>query len=335
MVIEEQFTDVIEERRVVVDGVTSQVLTAGEGRPVVLLHGDGDNAAVWQWVIPALAREHHVFALSLPGHADTDRARIDYTREYMRDFVSATLDALGLERPVLVGNSLGGQLSLWLSLAEPERFPAVVLLDSSGLGWQVNPSLAIETLPFVGEYAAAVARSPFGGVGRQMSRVSELFWRYDRAPAGWLAEQARLAKLPGFLDAAIAARRAVLGPWGQRQVLLDQLHRLTMPVLVVWGANDLVVPVAHAHAAASQLPDGELAVIQDCGHMPHVERPDEFLRVVVPFLARHANDADDAQPPPAPQRRTPRRRAPQRASPLSHQPFKQSPRRGAEAWTSR
>ncbi len=294
MLIDDQFTEIIEERRVSVDGVTTQILTAGDGPPVVLVPGDGDNPAVWQWVIPTLAREHRVFALSLPGHADSDKPRIDYTREYMRDFVRATLDALELEHPVLFGNSIGGQTALWLALAEPERFPALILLDSSGLGWEVNPSLALESLPFAGEFAIAAARAPFGGAMRATSRVSQLFWRPDRAPATWLAEEARQAQVAGFLEASIAAKRAVVSAWGQRQVLLDQLHRLTMPVLVMWGANDRVLPVTHAQAAVRRLPHGELAVIPSCGHVGHVERPDAVLKAVLPFLARHARAAEGA-----------------------------------------
>ncbi len=299
MIIDQQFADVMEERDVVVDGVTTQVLAAGAGPPVVLLHGDGDNPSVWQWVIPTLARDHRVFALSLPGHADSDKPRIDYTREYMRDFVRETLNALGLEHPVLFGNSIGGQTCLWLALAEPERFPAVILLDSSGLGWEVNPILALESLPFAGEFAIAAARSPFGGAMRAASRVTQLFWRPDRAAATWLAEAARQAQVPAFLEASIAAKRAVISAWGQRQVLLDQLHRLTMPVLVVWGANDRVLPVTQAQAAVRRLAHGQLVVIPDCGHVGHVERPEEVLEVVLPFLSRHARATEGADEAPA------------------------------------
>lgn len=301
MVIEEQFADVLEKRPVAVDGVTTQVLVAGDGPPVVLLHGDGDSPAVWQWTLPALARRHRVFALSLPGHADTDKPRVDYTQKYMRDFTRRVLDNLELDRPVLVGNSIGGQLALWLALAEPDRYPALVLLDSSGLGWAVNPVLALESLPFAGEFAIAAARSPFGGGMRAMSRVSQLFWRPDRAPASWLAEEARLVQVSGFLEASIAAKRAIVGPWGQRQVLLDQLQHLRMPVLVVWGVNDRVIPVTQAYAAVRHLPDAELVVIPDCGHVGHVERPDEFLGAVLPFLDRRvAGAAAPDQPAGAP-----------------------------------
>jgi pimeloyl-ACP methyl ester carboxylesterase len=289
VIIEEEFRGVIEQRQVAVDGVMAEVLTAGEGAPLVLLHGDGDSPSVWQWVFPALAREHQVFAPSLPGHADTDKPRLDYSREYMTQFTNRFLDALGLDRCALVGHSIGGLVAIRLALADPGRFPALVLLDSTGLGWEVNPILAIEALPVVGEFAIAAARSPFGDTLRAISRLSQLFWRPDRAPAGWLAEQRRLATLSGFLDASIAAKRAVLGPWGQREVLLDQLHRLTMPTLVMWGANDAVVPVVHARRAMRRLPHAELAVISECGHMAHVERPEEFLRALVPFLARHRN----------------------------------------------
>jgi pimeloyl-ACP methyl ester carboxylesterase len=289
VIIEQRFAAVIRERQVGVDGVIGQVLTAGEGAPLVLLHGDGDSPAVWQWVLPALARAHRVFAPSLPGHADTDKPRRDYSREYMTRFMRGFLDALGLDRCVLVGHSIGGLVALRLALADPDRFPALVLLDSAGLGPEVSPLLALESLPWAGEFAVATARSPFGGSLRALSRLSQLFWRYDRAPASWLAEQRRLALLPGFLDASIAAKRAVLGPVGQREVLLDQLHRLPMPTLVVWGANDGVVPVVHAHSAVHRLPHAELAVIPQCGHTAHVERPEEFLGALVPFLSRHRN----------------------------------------------
>jgi pimeloyl-ACP methyl ester carboxylesterase len=303
VIIEERFAAVVHQRQVGVDGVTAQLLTAGEGVPLVLLHGDGDSPAVWQWVLPALAREHQVFAPSLPGHADTDKPRVDYSREYMTQFIRRCLDALALDRCVLVGHSIGGLVALRLALADPDRFPALVLLDSTGLGPEVNPLLALESLPVVGEFAIATARSPFGDTLRALSRVSQLFWRPDRAPAGWLAEQRRLALLPGFLDASIAAKRAVLGPWGQREVLLDQLHNLRMPTLVMWGANDAIVPVVHAQRAVRRLPDAELAVVSQCGHMAHVERPEEFLGALVPFLTRHRHHLRVDVPTPT-QRRT-------------------------------
>ncbi len=302
MIIEEQFTELIEERQLAVDGVMAQVLTAGEGTPLVLLHGDGDSPAVWQWVLPAVAREYRVFAPSLPGHADTDKPRLKYSREYMTQFIRRFLDALALDPCILVGHSIGGLVALRLALDDPDRFPALVLLDSTGLGREVSPLLALESLPWAGEFAIAAARSPFGGSLRAMSRLSQLFWRPDRAPAGWLAEQRRLALLPGFLDASIAAKRAMLGPWGQREVLLDELHRLPMPTLVVWGANDAVVPAVHAQRAVHRLPHAELAVIPQCGHMAHVERPEKFLRALLPFLARHGNHHQLDMPNPTQQR---------------------------------
>ncbi len=290
MILDSEFTDLIEVEQIVVDGVATEVLVAGEGPPLVLVHGDGDNASVWQWVMPGLARDHRVYALCLPGHSDVDKAAIKVTREYLRDFVGATIDALELERPAIIGNSIGGQVTLWLALAAPERFSAIILLDSSGLGRVCNPSLAIESAPMIGEMAIAAARSPGGGAMRAGIRAAQLLWRPHGAPKSWYKEQRRMALMPGFLEASVAAKRAVVGPVGQREVLLDRLAQITTPTLVVWGAGDKVLPVTHARKAVERLPNAELAVLHGCGHVAQVECPEALLDVVLPFLGRHRVD---------------------------------------------
>jgi pimeloyl-ACP methyl ester carboxylesterase len=98
------------------------------------------------------------------------------------------------------------------------------------------------------------------------------------------AEQYRLARRPGFLDAALAALRDQVGSTGQRRMLLDRLRGLRVPVLLVWGDQDRVVPVAQARRAAARLPDAEVVVLSGCGHLPHVEDPAAFDRALVAFL---------------------------------------------------
>ena len=96
-------------------------------------------------------------------------------------------------------------------------------------------------------------------------------------PREWLAEQCRLALSPGYLEAHMTVLRALVSPLGQREVLVDRLPSLKIPTLVVWGARDRVFPESHARVAAARLPEGSLAIISECGHMPHVECPDRFL----------------------------------------------------------
>jgi 2-hydroxy-6-oxonona-2,4-dienedioate hydrolase len=131
-------------------------------------------------------------------------------------------------------------------------------------------------------------RTPIGAYQRAWGRAALLFARPGSVPRGWLAEQRRLALSPGYLEAHLATLRAQVSPGGQREVLVDQLSLLKMPTLVVWGASDRVFPESQARDAAARLHEGSLAVIPDCGHMPHVECPDLFVAALNEFFGRRA-----------------------------------------------
>ncbi len=109
----------IEERKIEVDGLPTRYLRAGEGPPLLLLHALGESALDWRWVLPDLARRHSVYAPDLPGFGDSFKLAADYSPAFFEGFVAAFLDALGVERAVVVGNSLGGLIALRLALSEP------------------------------------------------------------------------------------------------------------------------------------------------------------------------------------------------------------------------
>ena len=156
----------------------------------------------------------------------------------------------------------------------------------AGLGRTVTYALRAPTLPGYGEVAIAWTKTPPGAAGRAWMRANLLFAHPHLVPAGWLAEQRSLARRPGFLETALAALRAQISPGGQREVLLEDLTSLTMPTLVVWGARDRVFPRRQAENAADRLEEGSLVFIPDCGHLPHVERPDRFVEVLGRFLEK-------------------------------------------------
>jgi 4,5:9,10-diseco-3-hydroxy-5,9,17-trioxoandrosta-1(10),2-diene-4-oate hydrolase len=161
---------------------------------------------------------------------------------------------------------------------------ALCLVDSAGLGRTVTYALRAPTLPGYGEVSIAWTKTPPGAAGRAWMRANLLFAHPHLVPAEWLAEQRRLARRPGFLEAALSALRAQISPGGQREVLLEDLPSLTMPTLVVWGARDRVFPRRQAQSAVDRLKEGSLAVLPDCGHLPQVERPDRFAAVLGRFL---------------------------------------------------
>jgi pimeloyl-ACP methyl ester carboxylesterase len=280
----------VEQHNIEVAGLPTRYLTAGTGPPLVLLHGAGDNALDWRWVLPALARTHHVYAPDLPGSPESARPAADYSPAFFERFVAGFLDALGIERAVMVGNSLGGLVALRLALSEPARIGTLVLVDAAGLGRTVNPVFTSVNVPGLAEAATPLWRTPAGAYQRAWGRAALLFARLGSIPREWLAEQCRLARSPGYLEAHVTALRGQVYPGGQREVLVDQLPSLRIRTLVVWGERDRVFPESQARDATSRLREGSLALIPDCGHMPHVECPDLFLTAFDEFLggrARH------------------------------------------------
>jgi pimeloyl-ACP methyl ester carboxylesterase len=280
MPVEEQWTEV--------EGKTTRYLVTGEGPPLLLLHALGESALDWQWVLPTLSPNYRVYAPDLPGFGGSAKPASDYSPAFFERFVAAFLDAVGIERAAVVGNSLGGLVALRLALSEPVRVGALALIDSAGLGREVTFALRSLTIPGYGEVVTAWSATPPGSLQRAWAGAALLFARPERAPAEWIEEQRRSARTPGFLWATLAALRALVDPGGQREVLLDDLPRLKIPVLVLWGTADKVFPVRQARDAVSRLEKGQLELVQGCGHLPHIEQPERFVAILSRFLAYRA-----------------------------------------------
>src|SRR5919112_6680010 len=128
-------------------------------------------------------------------------------------------------------------------------------------------------------------RTLVGAYQRAWERTALLFARPPGSvPREWLAEQCRLALSPGYLEAHLTVLRTLVSPLGQRQVLVERLSSLEVPTLLVWGARDRVFPKSQAREGVARLRQESLAVIPDCGHMPHVECRDTFLAALEGFL---------------------------------------------------
>jgi pimeloyl-ACP methyl ester carboxylesterase len=274
-----------EEQSTEVGGMPTRYLTAGTtGPPLLLLHGVGDNAFDWRWVMPALASTHRVYAPDLPGSGESARPLDDYSPAFFTRFVAAFLDALGVDHAAVIGNSLGGLVGLRLALAEPQRVTALGLVSSGGLGREVTYALRSLALPGYGKLAVAWGKRRPGAAQRALGRAALVFARPRGAPREWIEEQYRLARLPGFLEAQLATVRAQVGLKGQREVLVDRLAQLERPTIVVWGTRDRVLPYSQAKEAFSRLAEGYLELIPECGHLPQVEQPERFVSGLRQFL---------------------------------------------------
>lgn len=274
------------QRSIDVEGLRTRYLKAGEGPPLVLLHGVGTSSSEWSWVLPDLAHNNLVYAIDLPGY-DGSCKPPDYSPAFTASFVNAFLDAVEVESAVVVGHSFGGLVALHLALSEPTRVSVLVLSDSAGLGRTVNPTMIALSSPGGEELASILAKTHLGAAQRAFRRALLLFARPWQIPWKWVKDQYKLAQLPNFTDATLYSLRNAVGVTGQCEVLLDRLPQLQMPTLIIWGIEDKVFPYSQAKDAIALVQDGSLELIPNCGHLPHVEQSKRFVSTFEGFLSGH------------------------------------------------
>ena len=272
-----------ESRHININGIRIHYVEAGQGSPVVLLHGLGASVVTWRENIGPLAERHRVYAVDLPGHGDSEKPdELSYSLSSMTNFTKSLVEALGHKQAAFAGSSIGGGLALMTALHHPEVVSKLILSSSAALGREVALFLRLASLPFVGELMTSGARD----ATRTWLRKS--FYDKSRASGDMLDELRRTNNLPGAREAGLKIARVYIGLWGVRRqyVLTRRLKRLEVPTMVFWGADDEIIPVKHAYRAASELPKCDLHVFTDCGHWVHVERSSEFNRLSLEFLSR-------------------------------------------------
>jgi len=245
-------------------------LGGGDATPVVLVHGFGADLNGWMFTQPALAETRRAIALDLPGHGGStkllDKA-VD--AEGFAADLDRALAALEIERAHLVGHSMGGAIALAFALRQPERAASLTLIASAGLGPEINGE-------FIGGFVRAQRR-------REMQEVLSLLVHDPALVSRTMVEDVLRYKRLDGVQAALEAIAAKWFPDGMQRVgLAAALDGLKMPVQLIWGRNDRIIPVAHAEALAGRLP---VHILDAAGHLPHMEKSGEVNRLIARFIA--------------------------------------------------
>ncbi len=275
-----------EDHHIQVDGKNIRYWVEGEGRAVILVHGLTCSAEFWQHNVAALSQHYRVYALDLLGFARSDKEIDELSLSYGASFIARFMRVLGIERATLVGNSFGGTLCAQFAVQFTSRLGKLVLVDSAGFGRELHLLFRLESVPVLGSAMFSLYQRVFPLTAR---------WAYydpSSVDKEWLAETAATLRIPGVKDNALKVIKMGVDLGGQREELFRDLHRqladMTAPTLIIWGSDDALVPVSHAYAAHELIPNSQVRIMQRCGHLPQVERPQEFNQLVLDFLSEGA-----------------------------------------------
>ena len=280
----------------VVHGHRRAFVRAGSGPALLLLHGIGNNCQTWSGVMDRLAETHTVIAPDLLGHGDSDKPRGDYSIGAHANGVRDLLTILDIERATVVGHSLGGGIALQFAYQVPERCERLALVGSGGLGPELSAALRAATLPGAELVLTALTgvSGPIRAGLHALDRVGKLAgWKQVRDVAE--AGEAMLAlKDVEARRAFLRTLRGVVDARGQAVTALDRLYLAdAVPMLVVWGSRDPIVPALHAEAVRELVASARVEVFDGAGHWAHLDEPDRFCDVLLDFIATTEPAAHD------------------------------------------
>jgi pimeloyl-ACP methyl ester carboxylesterase len=261
----------VTERRIELAGLSTAVLEAGSGPPMVLLHGPGAHAGGWLPAIPALAATHRVIAPDLPGHGATAVAPLDVAR--VLSWLDALIDRTCPAPPVLVGQLTGGAIAARFAADTPGRVRALVLVVPFGLA-------PFAPAPAFGSALTGYLSDPTGPSHDTLWQhcVRDLDAVRSRLGDRWEAMRAynvALARTPANAEAL----QTILALFATPTIPDEVLARIAVPTTLVWGREDAIVPVSVATAAATRY-GWPLRVLDDTGNEPAIENPEEFAKAV-------------------------------------------------------
>jgi pimeloyl-ACP methyl ester carboxylesterase len=269
-------------RRVEVDGKSVSVVdTGGDGSPLLWIHGLGGVWQNWLLNIPYFMDSHRCVAIDLPGFGQSEKPDGEISIGGLAGAVDRVCDELEVESPVVIGNSMGGFVGAELALSYPTRVAKLVLVSAAGLSTEHlarEPLLAGARVFMALTARAGLRGSPVVKRSRLRRLALGTILRYpERLSVPLTTELLRGANAPGFLSAF----DGLIG-----YSFRDRLPRIEVPVLIVWGRNDMLVPVADAEMFEHLIGENARAVIfEDTGHLAMVERPTRFNELLAGFIA--------------------------------------------------
>lgn len=271
-------------------GIRTRVLEAGEGRPLVLLHGTGGHLEVFLRNIDSLSRSFHVYAIDLLGHGMTDLPSEGEVFDWrsVSEHILATLDVLGIDSATVVGEALGAQAAQWLAVRAPERIDRAILccacIPPAG---DPDEKRNVESLALFQDLTRRVLADPTA-IGLMRERMAWLHLSADQVNEEMLALRSRFWSRVGFVE----AHRRLLGSLrtarndSRTALSSEELQTLRAPVLIVWTEENPLQGLETAMRVAQLIPDAEVVTLSESAMWPQFDESDRFNDVILSWLGR-------------------------------------------------
>ena len=245
------------------------------GEVVVLVHGFGGDLDNWLFNIDALAGKTRVYALDLPGHGQSTKTLGEPSLATLSNALTGFMDAVGIDSAHLVGHSMGGAVALQTALDAAERVKSLTLISSAALGAEINGA-------YIDGFVAAANRRGLKPV------IEQLFDDPTLVSRQLLDDLLKYKRLDGVREALSSLASALFANGRQTSVLAGHLAGMQQPALVIWGANDRIIPSSHAAA----LGNARVEVIEGAGHMVQMEKANRINEMILAHIARQTHGSE-------------------------------------------
>ena len=264
-------------RTIEVGGIKTSYMEEGSGDAVLFVHGLAGYKENWDANVPVFSERYRALALDLPGYGKSDKPDVPYSPPWFAEFVGKFLEALGIERAHLVGNSMGGHICSLVAATQKGITGKVILADPTGIR---GKELA-ETGPITPDMIEAMGPINPGEDFIRMY-IDLQFYKpghYTETMLRRALADMELGEMDIRFNAYMKSLRALIA-----HDMVPLYKDIEAPTLVIWGENDMIVPAENAEIAASAIAGVKKIVMPECGHLPMIEKPDEFNRLSLEFL---------------------------------------------------
>lgn len=244
--------------------------------PILLVHGFSSNVHTWEFFLKDLEKDYPVIAMDLPGFGFSSKPETTYSRERYVQIIEDIINYYRFDRVILIGNSMGGEISLRFSLIFPDKVEYLVLIDSAGL-------MEFQDLPWFLEVARNVAVETFSFLFTNRISINYMLKSAFYNPDLVDDKKKNLYYYPLKTKGGINAHKSLLRS-KYKKIDISELQKLPVSTLILWGEHDQWIPIKYAYIFKAHIPNSTLVIIPECGHVPQEEKPEESLFYIQKFL---------------------------------------------------